>query len=560
MFFSLNSLNKVWMEQENPVFRTNSGTLGWPEFSNSALCLASKLEEYSEENVGLYFESPLQFSVAFLGAVTAGKNIHCFSVLPIEDLPFPLLTDSSGRSAISVETVPETTVKIPADEPGTGGDVFFYTSGSTGSAKNIRKELKYIDRELKELVDLWGGQFRGNPVHTTVSHQHFYGFLFSILLPLASGGTLFDRRLAFPESLNSLDRGVVNLIASPAFLKRVEGVMPGKGKTEIQAYSSGGFLPPEVAGQCSRLFGKPVLEIYGSTETGGIAWKSHPGSGFWNPFSCILVGMDADEGAYIESEYLSEARYFLDDEIEIQVDNSFKLLGRKDAVVKVEDKRVSLLDMESALAESGLISDSLVCLIEGRRQYTAALIVLNKQGLARFQGFSGKEINRHFRDLLEGQFHSTVLPKKWRYLNSLPRNAQGKIKRSEMISYFDNSRDKKDYINLPEIISTSVDSRALETVLVFHGEYRYFDGHFPELKILPALAQLDWAMKAAAEHFGKVGTPVRIPRIKFKSPIFPGVHVKLKITLSEDLSQIQFEYRSVETGGLHSGGKVYLEV
>ncbi len=39
-------------------------------------------------------------------------------------------------------------------------------------------------------------------------------------------------------------------------------------------FSSGGPLPFEVAQESKRLLGPVPIEVYGSSETGGIAWRS----------------------------------------------------------------------------------------------------------------------------------------------------------------------------------------------------------------------------------------------------------------------------------------------
>ena len=57
----------------------------------------------------------------------------------------------------------------------------------------------------------------------------------------------------------------------------------------------------------------------------------------------------------------------------------------------------------------------------------------------------------------------------------------------------------------------------------------YFDGHFPGFPILPAVAQIDIVMHFASRYLETSTGLSEIKRIKFTSPIMPGVPVVLEI-------------------------------
>lgn len=60
-------------------------------------------------------------------------------------------------------------------------------------------------------------------------------------------------------------------------------------------------------------------------------------------------------------------------------------------------------------------------------------------------------------------------------------------------------------------------------------ESDFFDGHFPEFKLLPAVAQFEVVTRLAGIYFGTKRFVPSIKRIKFSSPIFPGTVALLEM-------------------------------
>ena len=62
----------------------------------------------------------------------------------------------------------------------------------------------------------------------------------------------------------------------------------------------------------------------------------------------------------------------------------------------------------------------------------------------------------------------------------------------------------------------------------------YFDGHFPGFPILPAVAQMELAVRFGSRFFG-TGTAVsQIKRMKFSNPIHPPLSILLIIEKKND--------------------------
>jgi acyl-coenzyme A synthetase/AMP-(fatty) acid ligase len=59
---------------------------------------------------------------------------------------------------------------------------------------------------------------------------------------------------------------------------------------------------------------------------------------------------------------------------------TFELLGRKDRIVKIEEKRVSLQAIEASLSGSTYVQEARAVVLEGARTEIAAVIVLSAAG------------------------------------------------------------------------------------------------------------------------------------------------------------------------------------
>jgi len=83
----------------------------------------------------------------------------------------------------------------------------------------------------------------------------------------------------------------------------------------------------------------------------------------------------------------------------------------------------------------------------------------------------------------------------------------------------------------------------------------YFDGHFPDFKLLPAVAQFDIISRFARHYLGISHFIPRIRRVKFSSPIYPGDRLRLKLHLNREQQSMSFElWDAAPDGPIHSSG------
>jgi 3-hydroxymyristoyl/3-hydroxydecanoyl-(acyl carrier protein) dehydratase len=83
---------------------------------------------------------------------------------------------------------------------------------------------------------------------------------------------------------------------------------------------------------------------------------------------------------------------------------------------------------------------------------------------------------------------------------------------------------------LPKLSGPVPSGAGLEFTLDLTADHAVFDGHFPETPILPAVAQIDWALRLAAEHFPAAREFKAAHSLKFLRIIQPPVTLSLVLT------------------------------
>ena len=318
--------------------------------------------------------------------------------------------------------------------------IFLFTSGSTGKPKAVPQRMKEFEEDNAFIISKWGREFTERKLITTVSQHHIYGFLFGISLPFTLGCPFRRNRVEFPEEFEKLTDVSYILIATPAFLKRTVEVEDNLAMKNVWIFTSGGAVTPELAVQTEKVFGFCPLEVYGSTETSGIAYRQQNKDQLvWTPFDNAKIWLGDDGCIRIISPYIKNPEGFATADLaEIFEDGRFLLKGRSDSIVKIEEKRISMTEVENRLIETGLVADvKVVALSNDVRQYLAAALVLNEKGREQFKDTEKYMINRWFHDFLMKYFENVVIPKKWRFMEKLPVDVQGKKHKLEIMALFE---------------------------------------------------------------------------------------------------------------------------
>lgn len=109
---------------------------------------------------------------------------------------------------------------------------------------------------------------------------------------------------------------------------------------------------------------------------------------------------------------------------------------------------------------------------------------------------------------------------------------------------------------LPSILSVQfLDNGALVLEFRLDSELPYFEGHFPQMPVLPGVVQLDWAVAWAREYLQFAsGLPVRqLEVLKFQQLMLPGMQIQLELIRKDD-HKCLFSYRSDK--GQHASGRI----
>ncbi|PHM39827.1 peptide synthase [Xenorhabdus mauleonii] len=435
-----NCPNRVicWESHSNSQKKTSLKT-----FRQDVIALYLRLKKQSQQHEGqatsrwaLCFDDSYSFCVALLATLYAGQIPvipgHCREAQLQEqqslfdgvltDLPLAL---SCPCWQPELDIAPQTAlhVELPTISP----DAFLvmFTSGSTGTPQQVIKSVAAMDLESQWLASLWGEQLQSCVIRASVSHQHLYGLTFRIWLPM-SLGLPFDRKLVeFPEQLINSPRCA--LISSPAFLQRLDSSLPAPDCTFV--VSAGGPLHFAHAEQAMHWLSTIPNEIYGCTETGVIAWRSRKTeNAIWMKFKGVSFLEDDEKNLRVYSPLLAEsAGLVLDDQFEFDDQGNFTLLGRRDRLVKIEEKRISLTEIERRLCDTPDVIDAAALLISrGKRNHIGAVVVLDSNAYQRYQQQGLRKFSQDWRNQLKPWLESVALPRYWRVVKTIPLNAQSK--------------------------------------------------------------------------------------------------------------------------------------
>jgi len=570
------------------VARADDHLIGWrhhhavsnAQFGIDAAQWRQLLAGHSGRNFALFMHDTIAFSAALFGAWQAGKTVY----LPSDTLP-----DTCKALAANVdgfigdfahEWKPLETPSLNAESPApTVADVatldgdfiglVVYTSGSTGAAQAIPKKLSQMSNEVATLDALFGARVGNADIVSTVSHQHIYGLLFKVLWPICAGRAIHAHSAFFPEDLAAIaPQRPWLLLSSPAHLKRLPESPVQPDITHLQAiFSSGGPLFPDVAAATYQQFGHSPIEIYGSSETGGIAWRQPlPGiarDDSWLPMPHVDVRLNIEHDCLeVRSPHLPDSGWLrMADRVEFSDGQKFTLRGRADRIVKLEEKRISLDQIERLLLTSPLAAEARVMLHQapGQRDRIAAFVVLAAAGRDVLEQQGKLALNTKLRAVLTDAIESVALPRMWRYLDAMPANTQGKTTLAALTALLEEQQVPASASSRPLLPEHTLIQRTDTQVtlqLYVPENLLYFEGHFPEAPILPGVAQVNWALELGRQYLPLPNDCVGMQALKFQRVIVPGATVSLE--LEHDMQKSALAFRLHSADGQHASGRILL--
>jgi acyl-coenzyme A synthetase/AMP-(fatty) acid ligase len=382
------------------------------------------------------------FMVGLAAAMSAGKTSLLPSTQTAEAVRQMLLfapdafclTDAATAVAMPV-------CRFPALAAADGGDAGYavpqidadlcvahvFTSGSTGVPLPHAKRWGSLVRNVQAEARLCGMlDGRSHAVIGTVPPQHMYGFESTVLIVMQSAGALVAGPAFYPTDICQAVRATPRprtLVTTPVHLRPLLGAGLDLPQVDL-LMSATAPLSAALAAAAEAGFGAPLLEIYGSTETGQIAarqsattqeWQLFPGLAFEQPHG---DGVSWVAGGHVETPTP------MNDVIELREGGRFLLHGRMADLVNIAGKRNSLAYLNLQLNAVPGVLDGVFAMpddavADGVARLTAFVVA---------PGLTPAALMTALRERMDPVF----LPRPLVFVDALPRNATGKLPRAAL--------------------------------------------------------------------------------------------------------------------------------
>ncbi|RFU45671.1 AMP-binding protein [Paraburkholderia sp. DHOC27] len=431
-----------------------------------------------------------------------------------------------------------------------------FTSGSTGVPVPHAKKWGFLVQCLRTSAARLGLAERGAcTLIGTVPPQHMYGFENTVLLALVGGCAFSNRQPFYPgdiaSELGALPQPRV-LITSPVHLRTL--MLAGQALPPVAlTVSATAPLAQDLAAQAETALHAPLLEIYGSTETGQIAtrrtahevaWRLYPGVRLEKrhrarPAAEVDAHLgtqpeaqriaqderadDADDSAIWVSGAHVEAPVPMGDALEPLDDNRFLLHGRKADLINIAGKRTSLGYLNHQLNAIPGVVDAVFFMPDDTQGSAGPLrhgeLVTRLLAFVVAPGLAAAELQRALRERIDAAF----MPRPLIFVDALPRNATGKLPR-DVLTAMVAQHTGAARLRVPDAKgAASVSGVPEPAALTFTipADHPALPGHFPGQPIVPGVVLLDHAITMIGAALGRSLDPCRLTSAKFLHPAAP---------------------------------------
>jgi len=346
--------------------------------------------------------------------VSQYPGVHCLSDRAtgfgsLETMIFPEF-DDPGPVAPPIPDVPETQVAA-----------IVFTSGSTGDPVPYRKTWGSLARVAAAEIEILRLRARtGMALIGTVPPQHVFGLEATVLVPMQGGLAVHARRPFYPADIRAelaalpRPRG---LVTTPVHLRALLAE-PDEVPAADFLLCATAPLSPQLAARAEVCFAAPLHEIYGCTESGGIASRRTVESNEWRAMKRVALRTDG-AGTWVRGGHV-ETDVLLADVIELRSRGRFLLHGRTADLVNIAGKRTSLAHLNYHLNSiPGVRDGTFVVPDQGSEAVTRLTAYVVAPGLTRAS----------LRAALRQRIDAAFLPRPLHFVEALPRNETGKLPR-----------------------------------------------------------------------------------------------------------------------------------
>ena len=424
------------------AYRDDGEAISRREFVKDVCVAARALVGFEGQSIAIDEGHPYRFTVLLCAVLWSG----CTPVLfPGRGAQFEALQASYDAvlidAADALNTYPKTVLIVKSDAeplsleglkaPHANHPIQLFTSGSSGTPKCIEKTVGLMDREADVTTRLFRSVTEGTVIQSTVDPRHLYGLTFNVWFAMSAGRPMATTRRVYQEQLLTLPTPVA-LITTPTFMRMLETSLAAP--TLPFVLSAGGPLSAEAKATLKAWSPSTIYEIYGSTETGVVASRAHKDSDETPDWTLIDEGVlnETTEGWVLSSPLLTNGVLTLDDRLTMTGERTFRLLGRRDRVVKIGEVRLSLTEVERVVERRlGLVIRALP-IEQGERTVIGA--VVNEKLSSQWQG--ALPDRRAVTKALYGVLDPLARPRLWRSVEDWPINAQGKVETQRLLELF----------------------------------------------------------------------------------------------------------------------------
>ena len=395
-----------------------------------------------------------------------------------------------------------------------------FTSGSTGEPAAHAKTWGQLCRGAGLLATAlgWSGRPAGAVVGS-VPLQHMFGLESTVMLPWQAGAAVHAQEPLLAADLETALRECARPVwwmATPLHVRaplQAGAALPGLQGIVASTMS----LPAALAGAAEAAWRVPVIEVYGSTETGALATRRTACELAWTPLPGVALHA---QGAAEVQRFRAEGPHIdtpvvLGDVLELQPDGRFRWLGRSSDLVKVGGKRASLGALNLALTEIPGVADGVISFPP---QAGAAEDELRPA--RRLAAFFVSETLEPPQVLaaLRARIDPAFLPRPIHRVARLPRNAYGKLTHAA----------------LAELFAQCQPAQAIP------ADHPALPGHFPGDPMVPGVTLLARVAEALHARFPHC-TPGELLHARFHRPLRPGE--PFAIDARREAGRARFEVR-----------------
>ena len=429
--------------------------------------------------------------------------------------------------------------RIPADFTA----AILFTSGSTGRPTAHAKSWGQLTRGAANLIAALGWTESARcAVVGSVPPQHMFGLESTVMLPWYAGIPIHASKPLLPGDLET----ALTQCARPCWWMTT----PAHLRAPLQAASalaeltgivaSTMSLPRALAAAAEARWQVPVMEIYGSTETGALATRRTAVDDWWTPLRGVELKQSADGEAtriHATGSHIDVA-VLLGDELQLDSDGRFLWLGRSEDMIKIAGKRASLSALNRWIAEIPGIDDAVYFVPDAAGDAASHDDAHPARRIAAMY-VSATLSPEQVRAALRARVDPVFVPRPLLRVAKLPRNANGKLPYAALAELFSRSF---------EAGSVATGANLLAGVpLVVPANHPALPGHFPGNPIVPGVVVLARVADAIRHQLPQV-VPGTLLAMRFHSLLCPGQPFTVRVELRDELIHVEVREHHVHGG------------